>query len=179
LVRFDTNDYSVPVAHGHKPVVLKASADTVFLYHQGLEIARHGRCWLKETQIFEPLHYLRLLERKPGSLDHARPLADWRLPAELHRLRRRLEAQRDDGTLEYIRVLMLLQKYSMDRLVGAVRRLDCVAAPTADAIRQWLIPAERPELLTFNLDGREHLAGVKVASPDLQGYRKLQEAAHV
>jgi transposase len=179
LVRFDTNDYSVPVACGHKPVVLKASADTVFVYHQGREIARHDRCWLKEKQIFEPLHYLRLLERKPGSLDHARPLADWNLPAELHRLRRRLEAHRDDGTLEYIRVLMLLQKYPMDRLVGAIRRLDCVIAPTADAIRQWLIPAQRPELLTFSLDGREHLAGVKVAGPDLQGYRKLQEAAHV
>ena len=179
LVRFDTNDYSVPVAHGHKPVVLKASVDTVFLYHQGLEIARHARCWLRERQIFEPLHYLRLLERKPGSLDYARPLADWRLPEELHRLRRRLEAQRDDGTREYIRVLMLLQKYSMDRLIRAIRRLDCVIAPTADAIRQWLIPAERPELLTFNLDGREHLAGVKVGRPNLQGYSKLQEAAHV
>jgi transposase len=179
LVRFDTNDYSVPVACGHKPVVLKASADTVFVYHQGREIARHGRCWLKEKQIFEPLHYLRLLERKPGSLDHARPLADWCLPEELHRLRRRLEAHRDDGTREYIRVLMLLQKYSMARLVRAIRRLDCVIAPTADAIRQWLIPAQRPDLLTFSLDGREHLASVKVAGPNLQSYSKLQEAAHV
>jgi len=179
LVRFDTNDYSVPVEHGHKPVVLKASVDTVFLYHQGLEIARHARCWLKEKQVFEPLHYLRLLERKPGSLDYARPLADWSLPEELHRLRRRLEANLDDGTREYIRVLMLLQKYSMARLIGAIRRLDCVIAPSADAIRQWLIPAQRPELLTFSLDGREHLAGVKVASPNLQGYQKLQEEAHV
>jgi len=178
LVRFDTNDYSVPVEHGHKTVVLKASVDTIFLYHQDRQIARHERCWLREKQIFDPLHYLRLLERKPGSLDYARPLANWRLPKELHRLRRRLEAQRDDGTREYIGVLMLLQKYSMDRLVGAIRRLDCVAAPTAAAIGQWLIPAEKPELLTFNLDGREHLAGVKVGGPNLQGYSKLQEAAH-
>jgi len=178
LVRFNTNDYSVPVEHGHKTVVLKASVDTVFLYHQGRQIARHERCWLRERQIFDPLHYLRLLERKPGSLDYARPLANWRLPKELHRLRRRLEVQRDDGTREYIRVLMLLGKYPMDRLVRAIRRLDCVAAPTADAIAQWLIPVERPELLTFNLDGREHLAGVKVAGPNLQGYSKLQEAAH-
>jgi hypothetical protein len=67
----------------------------------------------------------------------------------------------------------------MARLIGAIRRLDCVIAPSADAIRQWLIPAQRPELLTFSLDGREHLAGVKVASPNLQGYQKLQEEAHV
>lgn len=178
LVRFDTNDYSVPVEHGHKPVVLKASVDTVFLYHQGREIARHSRCWLREKQMFDPLHYLRLLERKPGSLDYARPLANWSLPQELHRLRRRLQAQREDGSREYIRVLMLLRKYPMSRLVHAIRRLDSVMAPTADAIRQWLIPAERPEQKTFSLDGREHLAGVKVARPNLQGYRRLQEVAH-
>ena len=47
------------------------------------------------------------------------------------------------------------------------------------AVRQWLIPAQQPELLTFSLDGREHLAGVKVAGPNLQGYSKLQEVAHV
>jgi transposase len=179
LVRFDTNDYSVPAEHGHKPVVLKASVDTIFLYHQGREIARHVRCWDREKQIFDPLYYLRLLERKPGSLDHARPLEQWRLPEELLGLRRRLEAQRDDGTREYIRVLMLLRKYPMARLVRAIRRLDGVMAPTADAIRLWMIPAERPERKTFSLDGREHLAWVKVARPNLQSYRRLQEAAHV
>lgn len=179
LVRFDTNDYSVPVEHGHKPVVLKASVDRVFLYVQGREIARHARCWDREKQIFDPLHYLKLLERKPGSLDHARPLEQWRLPEELLRLRRRLEAQRDDGSREYIRVLLLLRKYSMGRLVRAIRRLDGVLAPTADAIRLWLIPQQRPELKTFSLDGREHLAGVKVARPNLRSYRTLQEVSHV
>ncbi len=181
LVRFDTNDYSVPVEHGHRPVVLIASVDTVFLYRQDREIARHDRCWQREKQIFDPLHYLPLLERKPGSLDYARPLANWNLPEELQRLRRRLEAQRDDGSREYIRVLMLLRTYPMNRLVRAIRRFDGFlgkTAPTADAIRQWLIPAERPEQRTFRLDGREHLAGVKVARPDLQGYRRLQEVAH-
>ena len=118
------------------------------------------------------------MERKPGSLDYARPLAHWALPEELHRLRRRLEAQRLDGVWEYIRVLMLLRQYSMSRLVEAIRRLDGFSAPTADAIRQWLIPAERPELSTFSLDGREHLTGVKVARPNLGVYRRLQEVAH-
>lgn len=177
LVRFDTNDYSVPVEHGHKPVVLKASVDTVFLYYQGREIARHRRCWDREQQVFEPLHYLRLLERKPGSLDYARPLEKWDLPEELLTLRRRLEAQREDGTREYIRVLMLLRTYPMKRLIGAIRRLEGSCAPTADAIRQWLVPAEHPECKTFHMDGREHLAGVQVAAPDLGAYRTLREVA--
>ena len=78
LVRLDTNDYSVPVEYGHRPVVVKGrrsrrSASTM----PDREIARHVRCWEREKQIFDPLHYLSLLERKPGSLDHARPLAGW------------------------------------------------------------------------------------------------------
>ena len=165
LVRFDTNDYSVPVACGHRPVVLKASVETVFIYHGGQEI-------------FDPLHDLALLERKPGSLDHARPLAGWDLPEQFAALRRRLEAQRPDGTREYIRVLLLLRNYPLGRLASAVRHALRWIAPTADAIKQLLIPVERPELKTFHLAGREHLAGVTVAATNLKAYGCLREATH-
>jgi hypothetical protein len=178
LVRFDTNDYSVPVEYGHRPVVLKASVDTVFLYHGGQEIARHERRWEREKQIFDPVHYLSLLERKPGSLDHARPLADWKLPEEFAVLRRRLQARRCDGTREYIRVLLLLREYPVERVAMAVRHAVRWTAPTADAIRQLLIPAERPELKTFRLAGREHLAGVTVTTTSLSVYDHLREVAH-
>ena len=178
LVRFDTNDYSVPVAYGHRPVVLKASVDTVHIYHAGREIARHVRCWERERQVFDPIHYLALLERKPGSLDHARPLADWDLPEEFAVLRRRLEAGRTDGTKEYIRVLLLLGEYPLERVAVAVRRAVRWIAPTADAIKQLLIPVDQPQLRTFRLDGREHLAGVQVAATDLQAYGQLREVAH-
>lgn len=178
LVRFDTNDYSVPVACAHRPVVLKASVDTVFLYHGGEEIARHRRCWQRERQIFDPMHYLALLERKPGSLDHARPLANWNLPDEFALLRRRLEAQQPDGTREYIRVLLLMRKYPLQRLTIAVRHALRWTVATADAIQQLLIPAEHPERKTFRMEGREHLAGVTVQPTDLRAYSQLREVAH-
>ena len=56
-------------------------------------VARHPRCWDREQVIFEPIHYLALLERKPGALDYARPLEDWELPECFGVLRRRLEAE--------------------------------------------------------------------------------------
>ena len=43
-------------------------------------VARHGRQWGKEQVTFDPVHYLALLERKPGAFDSARPLAEWDLP---------------------------------------------------------------------------------------------------
>jgi transposase len=178
LVRLDTNDYSVPVEYGHRPVVIRASVQTVSIYHSGREVARHVRCWEREKQVFDPVHYLSLLDRKPGSLDHARPFADWVLPEDFAALRRRLEAQREDGTREYIRVLLLLRDYPPERVLIAVRHALRWTAPTSDAIRQLLIPSERPELKTFHLAGREHLSGVTVAATDLGAYGRLREVAH-
>jgi len=51
-------------------------------------------------------------------------------------------------------------------------------APTADAIRQLLIPYEQPELKTFHLGGHKHLAGVTVAATDLGAYSRLREVAN-
>ena len=178
LVRLDTNDYSVPVEYGHRPVVIKASVQTVSGYHAEKEIARHARCWDREKQVFDPVHYLSLLDRKPGSLDHARPLEGWHLPEDFAALRRKLEARREDGTREYIRVLLLLRDYPLGRVALAVRHALAWTAPTADAIRQLLVPSERPELKTFRLAGREHLAGVQVAPTNLGAYGRLREVAH-
>lgn len=173
LVRFDDNDYSVPVACAHQPVTIKASTTKVWIYHVDKEIARHQRYWGKQRQIFEPTHYLQLLERKPGSLDFARPFADWNLPECFATLRRKLEAQREDGTREYIRVLLLLQDYSLEHTAIAIRSVLHWESPTADAIKQLLIPAETPEARTFDIAGHQHLAWVDVQKTDPQNYEKL------
>jgi transposase len=178
LVRLDTNDYSVPVEYGHRAVAIRASVDAVSIYHADELIARHSRCWEREKQLFDPMHYLSLLDRKGGSLDHGRPFAGWNLGEDFAALRRRLEGRREDGTREYIRVLLLLRDYPLDRVAIAVRHALRWTAPTADAIKQLLIPSEQPELKTFHLAGREHLAGVKVATTNLRSYSRLREVAH-
>jgi len=100
-----------------------------------------------------PVHYLSLLDRKPGSLDHGRPFAGWDLPEDFAVLRRRLEGRREDGTREYIRVLLLLRDYPLERVALALGQALGWTAPTADAIKQWLLPCERPELKTFRPGG--------------------------
>jgi transposase len=173
LVRFDGNDYSVPVAYAHHPVVAKGYADRVEISYRQQVIARHPRCWEKERSIFEPRHYLGLLERKPGSLDWALPLAQWDLPPCLGVLRRRLEHEREDGTREYIRVLRLLEKHSLEVLSVAVERGLTVRAHSRDAIAQFLLPAQPWTQTTFRLDGREHLRHVQVAACDVRSYQGL------
>ena len=43
-------------------------------------IARHRRSYKRDDFVFDPVHYLPLLERKTGALDQAAPLVGWELP---------------------------------------------------------------------------------------------------
>jgi transposase len=174
LVRFGDNDYSVPVRYAHHPVVVRAYVDRVVVGHKGEVIAEHRRLWGREGVSFDPVHYLALLERKPGALDHARPLDGWELPECFTALRRRLEAERDgEGTREYIRVLRLLEKHSLGRLTAAVEQGLRVRAHGRDAVAQFLLPREDWRATTFSLDGREHLRRVVVRATEVSAYRDL------
>ena len=66
LVRYRRNDYSVPTAYGHREVLVKGYVDEVVIVCGSDEIARHRRSYEREVLIFEPRHYLALLERKTG-----------------------------------------------------------------------------------------------------------------
>jgi len=173
LVRFDDNDYSVPVSYAHHPVVVRGYMDRVEVGCRKQVIAVHPRCWERARQIFDPLHYLPLIERKPGSLDPALPLEGWLQPACFETLRRRLESEREDGTREYIRVLRLLERHPPAAVEVAVEKGLRMRAHTRDAITQFLVPPEPWERTTFRLDGREHLRQVKVAEADIGAYRTL------
>jgi hypothetical protein len=140
----------------------------------GSEVARHTRIWEDEQVCFEPLHYLALLETKPGAFDHARPLMGWPLPECFALLRRRLEAERDgDGTREYIKVLRLLEKHPLPKLRAAVAQALEVGAITRDAVAQFLYPREDWGATLFSLAGHPHLRHVRVAAPNLASYMDL------
>jgi len=47
----------------------------------------------REELVFDPRHYLALLEQKAGALDQAAPMVGWEFAAVLCELRRLLEAR--------------------------------------------------------------------------------------
>ena len=175
LVRFDSNDYSVPTAYAHHPITVVGGLDEVRLVCRDRLVARHRRHWGKEHVTFDPVHYLALLERKPGAFDFARPLAGWALPEEFAALRRRFEAAWGEaGVRHFIQVLRLLEKCSLGELAAAVGRALAIGATTADAVRVLLEVAREAPVALFRLDGRPHLAGVSVPRPDLTAYHALR-----
>ena len=80
LVRYRTNDYSVPTQYGYRQVLVKGYVHEVVIGCGSEVIARHPRSYQHEKEIYEPLHYLALLEHKCRALDQAAPLANWQLP---------------------------------------------------------------------------------------------------
>jgi transposase len=178
LVRFDSNSYSVPVRYAHRQITIAATVEEVRLVYEDRLIARHRRCWRREQYLFEPVHYLALLERKPGGFDYARPLENWCLPDCFTILRRRLEAQHGGpGTRAFIRVLRLLEKFSLGQLTEAVEYALDFDVTDPDSIR--LIVAHRADspIELFSLDGRPHLAYVCVETTDVSSYQALLEEA--
>ena len=176
LVRFDDNDYSVPVCWAHHEILVKGYVDRVVLCHKHRVVAQHCRSWGKEGIFFDYRHYLPLLERKPGSLDHARPLGDLNLPECFDTLRRRLQAEEQkegEGLREFIRVLRLLEDYPMVRLREAVKKALLIHAHSRDAVLQFLVPRFSWRNTTFLLDGCKHLRLVKVGKVDIAAYRSL------
>ena len=109
LVRYRTTDYSAPVAYGHRDVLIKGYVDRVVISCGSEVIARHPRSYQRDDFVFDPIHYLPLLERKTGALDQAAPLRGWDLPGEFATLRRLLESRMGPrGKREFVQVLRLL-----------------------------------------------------------------------
>jgi transposase len=174
LGRFDGNDYSVPTAFAYQAMTAIGTTDRVRFHRRGAVIAEHPRCWGRGQVTFDPLHYLALLERKPGALDYARPLAGWSLPEPFAALRRRLEAADPrGGTRQYIRVLRLLEGHDLAAVTAAVERALTLAVTDADAVRLLLEQAQERPAAGFDLTGRPRPRAAQVPPPDLAAYGSL------
>lgn len=172
LVNFDANRYSVPVAHAHRPITIVATVDEVRLIDVDRLVARHPRCWKHGEDVYDPVHYLALLERKPGGFDHAKPLEGWELPECFAELRRLIEAE-GLGTREFIRVLRLLETFTPPELTDAVQYALDVGVIDASAIRVILEHRREAPVALFSLEGRPHLRLVDVGRPDVAAYGAL------
>jgi transposase len=140
LVRYRMSDYSVPTAYGFREVAVKGFVDQVVILCAGQEIARHQRSYQRGGFICDPLHYLALIEQKPGALDQAAPLQGWRLPEQFGHLRRLLEARMGNrGKREFIQVLRLMEVFDQGLVADAVKDAIQLGAPGFDAIKQLIL----------------------------------------
>ncbi len=156
-------------------MTIRADVGKVQVFFQDRCIAEHRRCHECEKAIYEAWHYLPLIERKPRALDYGAPMKSLVLDECFVVLRRRLEQgqEHSEGTRAYIRVLRLLEDFSVDQLTQAVRRALALGAQHEEAIRHLALcpPETRPSPL--DLTGRGHLACFCFSPPSLGVYSVL------
>jgi transposase len=174
LVRFDGNDYSVPTQYAHQKATAIGGLEEVRLVVNDQLVAQHPRDWSKEQVHYNPIHYLALLERKPGGLDFAKPLENWGLPDCFDLLRRRLEADSGaQGRREFIKTLRLLETIPLAALTPAIERALEIDVLAVDAIRLLVQQGLEEPTKWFRLDNHPHLQSHSIPPPNLTSYREL------
>ena len=178
MVRYRSNDYSVPVAFAHHEVQVRGYVHEVVIGCGAEVIARHARSYEKADMIFDPMHYLPLLEQKVGALDQAAPLQGWDLPNEFATLHRLLEARMGKpGKREYVQVLRLLETFEMAHVVGAIRQALNLGAIGYDAVKHLVFCRIEGRTARLDLDIYPYLPRAQVETTRPASYKVLMSGA--
>lgn len=174
LVRYRTNDYSVPVAYGHQDVWIRGYVDEVVIGCGGETIARHPRSYEREEVVFDPLHYLPLIEQKINALDQAAPLQGWELPEAFATLRRLMEARMGkQGRRAYVQVLRLLESFDLADLHAAVKQALHLGAISFDAVKHLVLCRAERRPPKLDLDIYPYLPRATVEKTSAKAYMRL------
>ena len=178
LVRYRGTDYSVPTAYAHREVLIRGYVDAVVISWGAEIIARHVRSYEREDFVYDPLHYLALLEHKIGALDQAAPLAGWDLPEAFATIRRLLEARMGkQGKREFVQVLRLLEVFPIGDVTAGVREAIDRGVIGFDAVKHLVLCRieRRPPRLDMTV--YPYLPRASVASTSARTYLELLAGA--
>ena len=174
LVRHRTNDYSAPVAYGRRDVLVRGYVDEVVISCGSEIIARHPRSYERDDFVYDPIHYLPLLEQKTGALDQAAPLQGWDLPEEFGTLRRLLESRMGRrGKREFVQVLRLLETFSGQEVHAAVKDALRLGALSFDAVKHLVMCRLEGRPPRLDLELYPYLPRVRVSTTCAGDYMTL------
>jgi len=178
LVNFASNRYSIPVAHAHEALTLRAYVDRIEISNGSEMIARHRRCWERDQDILQPQHYLALLAQRPRAFAHAQAMREWRqtwpdvFDVIYARLKERYEPAQ--ATRLFIAILQLTETYSEKALALALEEALAYGCLQPSCIQELLrrrqegaSPAPLP------LQNHAHLADIQVSFPAVGQYDQL------
>lgn len=104
LVNFDRNRYSVASEAAGRPIQLRAYADRIVVWCDGKIVAEHRRAFGRHGTVYDPVHYLPILTRKPGALRNGAPFRAWELPTSLAAIRAKL-GRSDEADRQFAGIL--------------------------------------------------------------------------
>jgi transposase len=148
LVTFQTNRYSVPAGNSHEAKWLRAFSDRVEITNGQQTLAVHSRCYRRDQDILNPLHYLPLLEQRPGAFAQAKPIIQWQekwpevYDHYLSALREHLPGYQ--ATREFIRILRLHEDYPETVIARVMEESLACHCYNADGLKQLVLRLTEP-----------------------------------
>ncbi|MEZ5869521.1 MAG: IS21 family transposase, partial [Defluviimonas denitrificans] len=131
----------------------------------------------REDVVFDPVHYLPLIEQKINAFEQAAPLAEWALPPEFETLRRLMEARMlKAGRREFVQVLRLLETFELDDLHAAVKTALRMGAVGFDAVKHLILCQVERRPPKLDLDVYPYLPRADVAKTSAASYMCLVSA---
>jgi transposase len=174
LVRYRGNDYSVPTSYGHREVLVKGYVHEVVIASDSKVIAKHTRSYEREAVVYDPLHYLELIEQKTRALDQAAPLVGWQLPECFITLRRLLEARLNKhGSREYVQVLRLMESFSVKEVTNAIEDALLLSTISFDAVKHLLLCRIECRPPRLDMENYPHLPMAAVRMTQASDYMTL------
>jgi len=155
LVNFDRNRYSVDAMAVRKTVTVRAYADRVVVVWNDTVVGVHMRHLGRDKTIYDPWHYLAVLERKPGALRNGAPFKQWDLPEAMSDVRTAL-AGRLGGDREFVNILSVVGRYGLVPVAAACKQAITDKTISGDIILSILSrthddPQPEPAVLSAQL----------------------------
>lgn len=158
-VRFDYNHYSVPINHAGKTVSIKGSGNRINIYFQHSLIASHRRAYTRNETYYELEHYMPLIEQRPRSVYHAKPVKST-VTAELLALGERLS-----GPREMVKLLRLCLDYGEEKIILAANKIIS-SELTVEQIKATMMKAPKAQ-------SKRHIDTIEVRKVQLNQYDTL------
>ena len=177
LVNFDRNHYSVDCAKAKRTAQIRAYADRVVIVSDGEVIGEHPRQFGRGKTVYNPWHYLPVLERKPGALRNGAPFKDWDLPAPIKEIWQTLQ-ERPGGDREFVGVLNAVRTHGTDAVENAAREAIALGAISFDVVFNLLSRQTEQQPLPAAEYLPEHLALSQLPLADCGRYDRLLEGSY-
>ena len=146
-VRFDKNNYSVPVRYLRKTVTVKGYANEVHIMHGGELIAAYDRSYGSGKTQYRLEHYIDLIERRPRCVFQAKPVRET-VTQELLEWGKLLPG----GNAEMVKLLRLCVDYGEEKILSIRDSMPKGVIPTVDMVRSQLHEPVESSIVFFRND---------------------------
>jgi transposase len=177
LVTYDRNRYSVHCDHVGKTVQMRVYADRIVIVRNGQLIGEHERHFGRGKMIFNPWHYLPVLERKPGALRNGAPFKDWSLPEGIGQVQQRLKRRYVDWDRQFVGILQAVALYGPEVIEDACLQALKMNVVSKETILNLVHRSLDPQLEVV-VDLPPHLVLKQEPVADCRRYDQLLKEVH-